>query len=379
MGENAAALLPLFDQLTDGICLSDDNGRILYLNPPAERLLGIDLEQVGDASLCDLLCARLACPNGADCAHACALKTSENSATAATFQGRYGPKPFFSWHDDAISRIDERKSLRVRCLKTATAWLDRAHPGKRLTIIEDATAQERLETERADWRHMLAHDLRNPLTGIQAVLASLQDDAQDGVPVMLDAETLRIGVANCGRMAELLDLYLDVAKLDAGLLTIEARKLDGSEVAARCAAQQESLARSRGVTLTVHATDGADVLADEALLERILQNLLDNALKYTPEGGRVELSLDAASPDVVLFHVTDTGPGIPGEELPLLFDRYHQAQARRQGRTKGTGLGLAFCRRALSAMNGDIRVDSTPGEGSRFTVLLPKAPTEEPA
>ncbi|NNN05757.1 MAG: PAS domain-containing sensor histidine kinase [Elusimicrobia bacterium] len=377
MSENAAALLPLFDQLTDGICLSDDNGRILYLNPPAERLLGFGLDQIGEASLCDLLCARLTCPDGDDCARACALKKAGSSATAATFQGRYGAKPFFAWRDDAISRVDERKSLRVRCLKTATAWLDRAHPGKRLTIIEDATAQERLETERADWRHMLAHDLRNPLTSIQAVLASLQDDAQGGAPVTLDAENLRIGVANCRRMAELLDLYLDVAKLDAGLMPVEARELDGAEVAARCAADQEPLARSRGVSLTVRATDPARVLADESLLERILQNLLDNAIKYTPEGGRVELSLDAASPDVILFHVTDNGPGIPEEELPLLFDRYHQAQARRQGRTKGTGLGLAFCRRALSAMNGDIRVESTPGEGSRFSVLLPRAVAKE--
>ncbi len=379
MGENAASLLPLFDQLADGVCLSDDNGRILYLNPPAERLLGVGLDQVGSTSLCDLLCARLIREDGSDCASGCAMKRAVGGETAATFRGRYGTKPFFSWHDDAISRVDERKSLRVRCLKTTTAWLDRAHPGKRLTLIEDATAQERLDMERADWRHMIAHDLRNPLTSIQAVLASLQDDAQGGAPVTLDAEALRIGVSNCGRMAELLDLYLDVAKLDAGLMPVEARELDGAQVAERCAAQQAPLARARAVTLVVRTEDGARVLADEALLERVLQNLLDNAVKYAPEGGRVELALDAASPDFVLFHVTDNGPGIPEEELPLLFDRYHQARARREGRTKGTGLGLAFCRRALSAMNGDIRVESAPGQGSRFTVFLPKAAAGEPS
>lgn len=379
MSENAASLLPLFDQLADGVCLSDDNGRILYLNPPAEQLLGVGLDQVGSASLCDLLCVRMTREDGSDCASGCALKRAVSGETAATFHGRYGAKPFFSWHDDAISRVDERKSLRVRCLKTTTAWLDRAHPGKRLTLIEDATAQERLDTERADWRHMLAHDLRNPLTSIQAVLSSLQDDAQSGAPVTLDAETLRIGVSNCGRMTELLDLYLDVAKLDAGLMPVQTRELDGAGLAAQCAARQEPLARSRALALTVRAEGEARVLADETLLERVLQNLLDNAIKYAPEGGRVELALDAASPDFVLFHVTDNGPGIPGEELPLLFDRYHQARARREGRTKGTGLGLAFCRRALSAMNGDIRVESEPGRGSRFTVLLPKASREEPS
>jgi signal transduction histidine kinase len=226
------------------------------------------------------------------------------------------------------------------------------------------------EKEREDWRSMIAHDLRGPLCSIYGVLETMRHRIDRGGPPERDREMISIGLRNCLRMTALLDLYLDVSKFDAGRMPVEIEKLDFSSIARRCAEEQSLLARERRIALAVDVPDGLSVLADAELLPRVILNLLGNALKFTPEGGRVRLSARGGGNGVELS-LDDTGPGIAAEELPRLFDRYHQAKAKREGKVRGTGLGLAFCRLALTAMKGDIRVESKPGEGSRFIVRLP--------
>jgi signal transduction histidine kinase len=369
MNEDASALSPLFDRLADGICLTS-RGRILYLNPAAQKLLGVALDEVRGSSLCDLLCGHLSTTDCGNCASLCALRDPARAEQAVTFDGRYRRRAF-DWHELKIDRIENARDLRVRCLRTAP-WPDAEQADAHLVILEDVSARESLEKEREDWRNMIAHDLRSPLTSIYGILMSMQEELAAGAAKAPDAEMLGIGVRNCRRMVELIDLYLDVSKLDSGLMGIEPAALDLAKIVRQCVEEQSLLARERRLALRVDVPDGLMVLADAQLLPRVVLNLLNNALKFTPEGGSVSLAAGGRGP--VELRVEDTGPGIAPEEIPRLFDRYHQARARREGRIQGTGLGLAFCRQASAAMNGDIRVESTPGEGSRFILRLPAPP-----
>ncbi|MFI5362112.1 MAG: sensor histidine kinase [Elusimicrobiota bacterium] len=354
-----AELSPLFGSLADGVGLTSRE-LISYLNPAAAKILGVSAKLAQGRSLCRLLCGRMSAPGGGDCSARCALRDPACADKAVTFDGRFERNSF-------------SRDLRVRCLKTVSSRTA-PRPDARLTIIEDVSERENLEKEREDWRNMIAHDLRSPLSSIYSALRLMQEKAAEGVPGMADAEIVGVGVSNCRRMIDLIDLYLDVAKMEAGCVRVEFEELDFSRIVHRCLEEQSPLARERRIVLDVYIPPGLKVLADAELLPRVVQNLINNAIKFTPEGGLVELSAGVRGRASVRLCVTDTGPGIAREAVPLLFDRYHQSRARREGKIKGTGLGLAFCRKALAAMQGEIHVESELGEGSRFIIRLQAAP-----
>lgn len=368
MNKGTLEPLPVFEQLTDGICLTQ-NGVIQYLNPAAEKLLAVSLTKAQGASLCNLLCERMAAPGCIGCAETGLLRNPDGEQKAITFDGRYSCRAF-GWRESAISRIDHSRDLRVRCQRTASEP-DLKQSDMILTVIEDISAQKNLDKEQEDWRNMIVHDLRGPLSNIYAALRLMNEPTGNVVAMdQPDAELVKIGVKNCRQMITLLDLYLDVAKLTAGCMKTEIRELDFTVIAHRCVEEHAPLARERRITLTSGVPAGLKVLADAELLPRVLQNLINNALKFTPEGGRVDVLAEVLGQNIVECAVADTGPGIAPDEIVHLFDRYHQSAARREGRIKGTGLGLAFCRQALAAMKGDLRVESKMGEGSRFIFRL---------
>ena len=130
-------------------------------------------------------------------------------------------------------------------------------------------------------------------------------------------------------------------------------------------------ARAKKITLCFGVPEDLAAFADPKLLFRILQNLINNAVKFTPEGGRVEVQA-CGSGEMVEVVVRDTGPGISALDAPFIFDRFYQARARREGRLQGNGLGLTFCREALAAMGGAIELRSRPGCGAEFAFHLPR-------
>ena len=358
---------PLFDEVSDGICASDAEGNILYMNPAAERMLETPFFQTRGRTLCELLCGHLATPRSRECASACPLRGSDSAEKAVTFKGRHNQRISYEWGDVGLKCVDKWRNLRVRCLRTPS---NSQGIGGRFTVIEDVSAEMELERQKEDWRNMVAHDLRNPLAMIYAALRELQEVTAK-ITAHSRAELIELGVRNCKRMAKLLDLYLDVAKLDAGLMKVQISRLALAETVRACVEEQGPLTREKRIEVTVDVPMTLAVLADADLLPRVVQNLLDNAVKFTPVGGRIAIRAVPEAQDAVLLSFEDTGPGISPTDLPKLFDRYHQAEAGRQGKIKGTGLGLAFCREALKAMKGDIQVESTPGSGSSFTIRLP--------
>jgi signal transduction histidine kinase len=216
----------------------------------------------------------------------------------------------------------------------------------------------------------VSHDLRTPLTRLRGT-AEL---ALAGSP---DLERSREALADCveesDRVLVMLNTLMDISEAESGALKLRLEPVRLAEVVARAADLYREVAEAKGVALEVTAGARASdvvVLADRARLERVAANLIDNAVKYTPSGGRVEVEARREPPWAVLS-VRDTGRGIPADELPRVFDRLFRGDASRGER--GLGLGLSLVRAIVEAHGGTVAVASEPGRGSTFTVRLAPA------
>ncbi len=240
-----------------------------------------------------------------------------------------------------------------------------------LLNFRDLTEELELDRLREDLTGMLVHDLRSPMSLVLASLSLLQETSDEGE----QAQRL-VGIAQRGaeRVLGLIDELLDIGQLELGQLplTIEPIEVEGllSEVTARYL----PVATTDHIDLRLDVEAGLPPLpADRSLLLRVFSNLVDNALKFTPDGGAVTLtaSLDTHSGQPrLLLAVSDTGPGIPPEALARLFEKFQQVPSTR-GRRRGTGLGLPFCKLVVEAHGGVIWADTVVGEGSTFSLLLP--------
>lgn len=360
----------LFDRVSDGICVADAGGCVLYLNEAAHRLLETWGQETEARNICEFLCGKLEVQTGRRAAAGCPLRDPNREAKAATFLGRHGPHPAFNWRDDRVKRAERWKDIRARCLKTSLP-LDGKERELRLVVMENAAPEMDLKRHRADWRQMIAHDLRAPLASIFAALRLLEDihPRQAKAPQDQDRQLVEMSVQACRRMMELLDLYLDVERLDADAMSAKLEDLELGLVVGEAIEPQRALAAANGVAISSEVPAGLKARADSELLGRVVGNLVNNAIKYNVKGGSLRISAVVGESGVHLSF-KDTGRGIDPQDLPFMFDRYYQAEARRAGRLQGNGLGLTFCTEALKLMDGSISVESEPGKGTEFVVTL---------
>lgn len=362
---------PLFDELTDGICISDGDGNILYMNPAAKRMMDVPEPAKETLNTCQLLCGRLFASGSEACAAHCALRDRGSAQKSVTFAGRHGPRSSFEWKNFNIRRFDRWGHLRVRCLKGSGRLLGLGDEDRHFTLIEDASVEMEFSRRKEDWRLMVAHDLRSPLTNVQATLLLLQEMAAGEPLGAKEKELLAGSLRSCQRITELLDLFLDIAKLDSGVMPVDKKDAALHSLVRKAVDEQAAAAGAKKIKIEIEIGNEILVRVDPELAYRVVQNILNNAIKFTPEGGRVTLRAAPAAEGMTALSITDTGPGIAPDDLPLIFDRFYQARARREGKIQGNGLGLTFCREALGAMGGSIEVRSQPGAGSTFIVQLP--------
>lgn len=211
---------------------------------------------------------------------------------------------------------------------------------------------------------IVAHDLRAPLNAVQSSAAFLMDAELSEVDRRRLLDVIRHASA---RMNRLIEELLDVARMDSGAFTVELQRLDFAALAGEVCEQFRLQATEAGRMLECRTEgDLPLVFADRARMSQVLENLISNALKFTPAGGSivVRVTRDAAG---VSCAVADTGVGIPPEELPHLFERFWQARRYRRG---GAGLGLAIARGVVEAHGSALTVESEPGRGSVFSFVL---------
>jgi signal transduction histidine kinase len=241
-----------------------------------------------------------------------------------------------------------------------------------------------LDRMKSDFVSSVSHELRTPLTTIKALTRLLM---RDGLEESKRREYLNTISVECDRQIDLVLNLLDLSRLEGGVFRITHERVDVGEVVSSCVKSEALAAEKRGHELGVGGSiEVPHVCADPKALRRVLSNIIENAIKYTPDGGRIRLSARAEG-DEVSVSVTDNGRGILPEDMPVLFDKFHRgrpathSEAMRNATTdaefledadvSGVGLGLYLGRNVMEQMGGRISVESEVGRGSTFTLHLP--------
>jgi two-component system sensor histidine kinase BaeS len=253
----------------------------------------------------------------------------------------------------------------------------RVETAARGEIGELATAfnrmSEQIESAERQRRTMVsdvAHELRTPLVNIRGWLEA----AQDGMAVLEPALVASL-VEETVLLQHIIDDLQDLALADAGKLRVHPEQVSVRSILGQVAAAHQSQANTAGIAVRVAVVGEPDLSADPTRLRQALGNLVSNAVRHTPAGGRVVLSARADARDVVI-EVADTGSGIDAESLPYIFDRFWRADRSRSRTSGGSGLGLAITHHLIAAHSGRIAVRSTPGTGTTFTIHLPSTPAD---
>lgn len=210
----------------------------------------------------------------------------------------------------------------------------------------------------------VAHDIRTPMTVLRG---RAQLALQNGNDLGLCKEALAECVEESDKVLSILNMLMDIAETEAGLRAQNLRQVSAAEINATVADLYESVAEDKGIRLKFEAPDGLAVKGDPSMLRRMLANLVDNALKFTPPGGEVLVTIAKAGPEIV-FTVRDNGPGIAPEDLPRIWDRLYRSDRSRT--THGLGLGLSFVLATVKAHGGRVECESTPGHGATFRAFF---------
>lgn len=223
-----------------------------------------------------------------------------------------------------------------------------------------------LLTEIKDMNDHIAHDLRSPIARIRGTAEVALTSGKS----LNDYENLAATtIEECDRLLEMINTMLMISKAEAGVEGLSREEIDLTRFVREACELFQPSAEDQGVALSCHLPEGSRLSGDARMIQRMISNLLDNAIKYTPPGGSVAVSL-AEEKARVLVSVKDTGCGISPSDLPRIFDRFYRGD---QSRSKpGFGLGLSLARAIARAHGGDITAASTPGQGSTFTAALPK-------
>jgi heavy metal sensor kinase len=224
-----------------------------------------------------------------------------------------------------------------------------------------------LITEIKEMSDNIAHDLKSPITRIRG-MAEVTLTTGKGVE---EYENMAAGtVEECDRLLDMINTMLMITKTESGVHPLDYQQVDMPRLVRDACELMGTVAEDKGLSLACETPETLPLVGDPRMIQRILANLLDNAIKYTPSGGSVRVSLSAIDGGEALVTVQDTGMGIPPDDLPHIFERFFRCDQSRS--EPGTGLGLSLARALARAHQGDITVTSTLGQGSTFTLTLPR-------
>jgi signal transduction histidine kinase len=329
MKERETRLRDLLEKITEGFLVLQPGGRPIFANRAAEEIFGLSHEELMGKPL------PLDCEPGA-------------------------PPETDLWRKDG-----RKVPVEVRC-----AEIQWGAEACRLVMVRDMTTARQLERARAEFISMASHELRAPLTIIRESLELVCDGTMGEVSEK-QKEILRMGVENAGRLNRLIDALLDITKLETGVMSLYLSDSDLGGLISETVREHAKLASERGVDLRAELPAAhLDCYCDEEKLREVLMNLVSNALKFTPRGGKITLSLRPWEGQALIC-VENTGQGIEPEDLPKLFNKFSKVGSSSEPGVKGTGLGLAISRAITELHNGRIWAESEPGKNCRFFILLP--------
>lgn len=237
-------------------------------------------------------------------------------------------------------------------------------------VLRDVTEERKLDRLRKDFLANVSHELRTPLSMMQGYAEALLDEFGDDP--LQRRELTQIIHDETMRMKRLVNDLLDLAQLQSGQFQMHLERIDISDLTHKIARKFHALAMERGLSLGIDVLDHPlYICADGDRLEQVYTNLLDNGMRHTQQGGHVWIILKETDAHVQI-RFTDTGSGIPEEDIPYIWERFYKADKSRKRGTAGTGLGLPITRQIVLKHGGDIVVSSQLGKGTTFTVIFPK-------
>jgi len=335
--------------MEEGVIAIDGRRRLLFANASADRLFGL-----GPGSVGRLVPELVRSPQ-------------VQEAVEATLAGS---EPFRG----EITLTGREPGLRAqpRVLSVHGTPLLGSPPRGGVLVFHDVSELRRLERMRQDFVANVSHELKTPLASIKAYTETLLDWALHDENV--NARFLRRIEEQAERLNQLILDLLSLARVESGQNVYEHGPLPLAPAISACLESHRGRVEAKNQTLGLDLgpLDGETlVLADEEAIRQILDNLIDNAIKYTPEGGSVRVGCRLQG-GTVTVEVADTGIGIPRDDLPRIFERFYRVDKARSRELGGTGLGLSIVKHLVQSIGGQISVDSRLGAGTRFTVHLPR-------
>lgn len=363
--ESRSGLQVILDSMRDAVLLIDLNGTILLANPEIEVLFGLRVEHINGKTLHFLL---------TEPRQRYARQLGFNSEALRTLVQQVGEGiapdlPLHTYHiDQPMTRYIERTVVPTRNSDGSLSGV--------LMVFSNVTRQHEESQAREDLSKMIVHDLRSPLTAISTSLKLLSEIGSEDASIgSLIDRTTDASQRALRKVLNLVDSILDIAKMEGGTITLDRAAHSLRSVGETIREELLPIARELEIHIDiVMPRDLPPALIDHIKMERVILNLVDNALKYAPVDGHVQIRAMLLDQDMIRVEVADNGPGIPDDYKLRIFDRFQQVAGSR-GRRRGTGLGLTFCKLTVEVHGGQIWIEDNPGGGSIFVFTVPVAKT----
>jgi len=362
--ESRARLQVILDSMHEAVLLIDANGMVLLANPQVNFMFELPLARITGSSVEALLA-----DDTLDFGTPLGFTPKELTQLMAQIgEGRW------AGGSNRLSYRIERPIVRFIDRTIVSTHTNSGQVSGVLMVFADATEERELVQAREDLTRMIVHDLRSPLTAISTSMRLLSEmSSVDPSLSRLLSRTTDASQRALRKLLHLVDSLLDIAKMESGSITLERADHMFAPIAQGVRLELLPLSEELEIKVEVLIPDSLPKLAiDAPKIERVLLNLVDNALKFTPIGGLVQVKAQATSDRAgfARIDVYDSGPGIPNNYKERIFDRFEQVDGS-QGRRRGTGLGLTFCKLAVEAHGGHIWIEDNPGGGSVFAFTLP--------
>ncbi|MBI3507736.1 MAG: PAS domain-containing protein [Proteobacteria bacterium] len=341
LSSEKAQLEAMLSGMVEGVLAVDADGRVIMTNAALERLFSLETRTAIGRPLTD------------------AIRQNQLIGILQTVLKELKP------------RVDEIQlfSPEERVLEShAVPLMDGTECRGAMLVLHDVTPLRRLERMRREFVANVSHELRTPVASIRGFAETLRDGAKDD-PEHRD-DFIGSIVAESEHMGRLVDDLLDLAAIESGRRAPSKSEVALEELAAEALEQLKPIAKKRGVTLVLETSAGARVQADRGQLRQVFTNLLDNAVKFNRDGGRVAVRVSKESGSARVT-IEDTGLGIPEADLPRIFERFYRVDKARTRELGGTGLGLSIVKHIVEAHGGEVSASSVEGRGSTVSFTLP--------
>jgi two-component system, OmpR family, phosphate regulon sensor histidine kinase PhoR len=331
----------ILGSMVEGVAVVNAGERLVFANPGFASILGLDVPPVAGSSLLEVV-----------------RQTELIGAVRRVLAG-----------EPRVEAEIITGTLRQHYFAATVASVRAGETSGAVIVLHDITDLRKLERIRRDFVANVSHEFRTPLTAIQGFAETLIGGAIDDPQNR--GRFLAIILEHSRRLARLTEDLLRLSQMDAEQLELEIRAVSVAQLIESCYETAQRRAAEKGLSLSLNVPSQLpDVAADNRRLQEVLQNLLDNAIQYTLPGGKIVLSAESRS-DEVIFTVADTGIGIPQADQPRIFERFYRVDVARSREAGGTGLGLSISKHLVEAQGGRIWVESEVGVGSKFHFAVP--------